>query len=424
MTAGRSWLGRFSRVTTLLALAWLWVLAARAREWSGEWFGGGCVIGSQCDSPHAGARLAELWLWDAGPMLLLLMSVLATALALTGAREARPVSGSSVAYVAGSGPLAALGLVVLFLLALGAQSALAGPAAGATVAVVLAGVLEALGRSARVGGGSPRAAFLGGWGLVGAATGGVALGVAGGPAAVLLATASVTVAVAAAIALTDRPGRVVAAVLAITCWAVLTAAGVVSVIAGVRDGRAAAAAQPPAVTPDPLPPPSPNSTARPTASTPATTASADPAGVPAARPCTDGDLTLSLEGWDATMGKSAVTLRARNRAQQACWVEGFAQVTLRQKARTLRLTQSGGSSVSIGQPGTPRRVGIAPGASATAVLWWPGYRDAADSVSPQTFLAQVTSAGRPIHVPLQGQPAPFDLVDGGSLVVSAWTAAR
>ncbi|XVX20965.1 DUF4232 domain-containing protein [Actinomycetota bacterium] len=124
------------------------------------------------------------------------------------------------------------------------------------------------------------------------------------------------------------------------------------------------------------------------------------------------------------MGKSAVTLRARNRSAQACWVDGFAEVTLRQSSRTMRLTQTGGSSEAIGQPGSPRRVGIAPGASAATVLWWAGSRGAADQVSPQTLLVQVTADGRPVHVPLQGNAAPFDLVDGGSLVVSAWSAAR
>lgn len=151
----------------------------------------------------------------------------------------------------------------------------------------------------------------------------------------------------------------------------------------------------------------------------ATYGTAPATGVPAARACAPSDLRLTGGGWDMTMGKSSMTVTAHNVSARACWLDGVARVRISQGASDLRLTYRVGSAEEIGRPGAPRRVGVPAGGTARAVLWWPGYRDAANQETPQRLW--VTAAPGPeVEVPMGQGPAPFDLVDGGEVLVSVW----
>lgn len=142
-------------------------------------------------------------------------------------------------------------------------------------------------------------------------------------------------------------------------------------------------------------------------------------GVPAARACALSDLRLTGGGWDMTMGTSSMTVTAHNVSGRACWLDGVARVRISQGASDLRLTYRVGSAEQIGRPGAPRRVGVPAGGRAWAVLWWPGYRDAADQETPQRLWV-AAAPGPEVEVPTGQWPAPFDLVDGGEVLVSVW----
>lgn len=152
-----------------------------------------------------------------------------------------------------------------------------------------------------------------------------------------------------------------------------------------------------------------------------------PAGVSATRECRPQDLTLTGGGWDSTMGKSSMTITARNTSTHACWLDGIPLIRITQGARDLDVTYEPGSAENIGQPGSPRRVGIPASGEAHIILWWPGYRTTADQTTPQ-HLSVAALPGYEVEVPLNPPPgatsAPFDLVDGGRVVVSAWSATR
>ncbi|XVX20964.1 hypothetical protein ACQP1U_03570 [Actinomycetota bacterium] len=272
-------LNGFARVTTLASLAWLWVLGSRARQWSGEWFGGGCVVAGQCDTPDAAARLAELWAWSGAPLLLLLASVLVTALSLPSRRRVGRADARLAAYIGAAVVLAPGGLIAVVVLSIGSHSPLAAMVSLLTVGVLLAGVFELLGRRAGVLGGSPRGAHLAGWALVAAAGGSGLIVVRVGPLAALLLSAVVAAAVAAVIVLTDAPGRALATGLALTCWVALVAGGAWGVVTGVRTERAKALERPASSSPTPPP----DAPARPAPST-TPSATVDPAGVVASRP--------------------------------------------------------------------------------------------------------------------------------------------
>jgi hypothetical protein len=143
-----------------------------------------------------------------------------------------------------------------------------------------------------------------------------------------------------------------------------------------------------------------------------------PAPVDASVACGPGDLTWSTTGWDAAMGTRAVSVVATSHADRPCYVDGFPGVTLAQGGRALRLTTQPGSPAGPEVP-QARRVGLAPGGTASFPLIWKGYGAAADEDTPQEL--RVTLAGGASGtVALGPSPAPFDLVDGGTIRVGPW----
>jgi hypothetical protein len=72
------------------------------------------------------------------------------------------------------------------------------------------------------------------------------------------------------------------------------------------------------------------------------------------------------------------------------------------------------------EPAAPAtRVGLAPGGTASFALIWKGYGAAADKETPQELRVTLGGDG-PTTVPLDASPAPFDLVDGGTIHVGPW----
>jgi hypothetical protein len=144
-------------------------------------------------------------------------------------------------------------------------------------------------------------------------------------------------------------------------------------------------------------------------------------GIHARTPCALTDVRLALEGFDAAMGARAATLRASNSSTRACYLDGFATVSLTQAGQPLDVTSGTTSSERPGSVGRATRVGIAPGGAATAVLYWRGYGAAADTTTSQTLEVTLRQGTQPLSVAVG--PQLFDLVDGGELRVGNWVAA-
>jgi hypothetical protein len=157
---------------------------------------------------------------------------------------------------------------------------------------------------------------------------------------------------------------------------------------------------------------------------PGTTAAVQPpAPVDAATPCMPGDLTWSTTGWDAAMSTRAVTVVAIQHGPHPCYVDGFADVTLAQGGRPLRLVVVPGSVTEPGRAPTAQRVGVAPGGSASFVLFWKGYGAAADQDGAQTLSVALAGTADRADVPLSEGPAAFDVVEGATVQIGAWQPA-
>jgi hypothetical protein len=173
------------------------------------------------------------------------------------------------------------------------------------------------------------------------------------------------------------------------------------------------------------PPPSAVVPTPPAEPAPATTTTVPPpAPVDAATPCLRGDLTWSTTGWDATMGSRSVTVVATQHGPHPCYLDGFADVTLAQGGRPLHLDVIPGSMSEPGKAPTAQRVGVAPGGTAFFALFWKGYGAAADQDTPQALSVTLPGTAGPTDVPLGERPAPFDVVEGATVQVSAWKPGR
>lgn len=146
---------------------------------------------------------------------------------------------------------------------------------------------------------------------------------------------------------------------------------------------------------------------------------APPAPVQTAVACSPDDLTWGTTGWDAAMGTRAVTVVATNHAAHPCYVDGFADIAIAQGGHTLRLATEPGSPTEPGAPAA-QRVGLAVEGAASFPLVWKGYGAAADQRTPQALTVTLPGADA-VTVPLGPDPAPFDLVDGGTVRVGPWS---
>ncbi len=159
----------------------------------------------------------------------------------------------------------------------------------------------------------------------------------------------------------------------------------------------------------------------PTTTSPGPTRTARNPGVTAQRHCAATDVRLALDGFDAAMGARAATLHASNSSGGACYLDGFAAVSLSQAGRRLDVATGTTSSERPGAAGRATRVGLGPGDAATAVLYWRGYGAAADTTTPQTLEVTLRPGTQALSVAVE--PQLFDLVDGGELRVGNWVAA-
>jgi len=181
------------------------------------------------------------------------------------------------------------------------------------------------------------------------------------------------------------------------------------------------------------------------------TASADPTRDPQARPtpvavppdmpaCAPEELTLQVTGFDSAMGKSGAGIRAANTASQPCALRGRPVITIVQGGdpidlRPVPMDDRTGEvpAAALAREDPDSGAVLAPGGTATAGLFWPGYRDAADQTTPQSVSVALTVGGPPIPAAITGDgtvsgspgPAPFDLKDGvpggAELRGGAWT---
>jgi hypothetical protein len=118
------------------------------------------------------------------------------------------------------------------------------------------------------------------------------------------------------------------------------------------------------------------------------------------------------------MGTSAVTLELTNRSGTPCWVSGFPDLRLEKSGHDLHLAVARSRTDAAGRAVTQARVGIAPGGDATASLWWKGYRQAADTTSPQTLV--VRTGGQALRHELAGTSPRLDVVDGAAVSITPW----
>lgn len=130
-------------------------------------------------------------------------------------------------------------------------------------------------------------------------------------------------------------------------------------------------------------------------------------------------LTAHTMGWDMAMGKTWVSVVVRNTSSADCAVAGLPEISLLQGRTPLGLTISRESARRPGTAELPRRALARAGGTVSVLLWWPGYRNAADQTTPQALTLHAPGVGS-IPVALDRGPAPFDLKDGGLVRVSAW----
>lgn len=162
-----------------------------------------------------------------------------------------------------------------------------------------------------------------------------------------------------------------------------------------------------------------------------TDANAAPVPVPDDVPtCLPGQLVLGIGGWDSTTGNSHAELHARNIGEDVCALRGRPELAITQGGDPIDLRQEPlQADAHLDDPSLGAV--IAPASSATSVLFWPGYRTAADLDTSQSAAVVLTRDADPIPVelePIPGHgpvPAPFDLKDGvpggAEIQVGTWS---
>ncbi|WP_113839330.1 DUF4232 domain-containing protein [Blastococcus sp. TF02A-26] len=418
-------------------LVWMTVAGLRSSRYRPGWFdpddGPSCAFRPEGCPADLDAALRGLWWWVGAGGVLTLLGVVLLTLALpsttsrSGARAAarpRPAGLHALAAAAVvAGATVVLALPAWFSLLLGEHLlpmvAVGGWLAEAVLlAAVHAWATAVSSRRSWAAGLTASAAGLAA--AVPVSLAGVHLGDAW---AVLLAQG---VAVAGAVLVTRAvagpwrtaragTGLRVAGVLAVLA---IVAGVLVAATSTVEQDRVAAfpslpePAYPP---PDAVPPPVPVPPA------PTVPEATPPEPVLADVPCDPADLLLSVGGFDAALGARAASVEATNAGAAPCWLEGVPAVTLWQGGRPLRLVVEPGS-VPTGGPAVVQRVGIAPGGSAYALLTWRTYAGWADDVTPQSVTVAVDPSALPVEVRVEGrgQPAPFDIADGGTWGIAPW----
>lgn len=135
--------------------------------------------------------------------------------------------------------------------------------------------------------------------------------------------------------------------------------------------------------------------------------------------CHRRQLTAWTQGWDSAMYQTAVAVVVANWADEPCAVAGLPSISLRQGGQQLDIVVSHRSVMAPGRLERPRRALVTAGGHVSVLLVWDGYRNQADQSTPQDLLLVVPGVAD-LAVRLDQGPAPFDLVAGGRISVSAW----
>jgi len=148
-----------------------------------------------------------------------------------------------------------------------------------------------------------------------------------------------------------------------------------------------------------------------------------PAGLPL---CGIDDLVLELSGWDFLVGDSAAELVASNAGFRTCALVDAPRIRILQGGNDLDIRTSSMESHRLMYTPPPDGFGLAPGESAKSVLFWRGYRSAADQTTPQEVEITLGEGSNALPVGVsRGDdssvgPAPFDVVEGAEIHSSLW----
>lgn len=146
-------------------------------------------------------------------------------------------------------------------------------------------------------------------------------------------------------------------------------------------------------------------------------------GLPA---CAPADLRVRVDGWSFAAGDSAARLVATNVGDTACGLLGRPLIHVTQGGVSLRVRNRALPSYRELDRSPIDGIGVAPGRSAAASLFWTGYRNAADQSTKQAVTIQLTASGPPIEARIAPDrwgapgPAPFDVIDLAVIEVGRW----
>jgi len=133
--------------------------------------------------------------------------------------------------------------------------------------------------------------------------------------------------------------------------------------------------------------------------------------------CADGDVAVSIAGFDAATGSRYLTFEARNTSAEACDLQGKPDLAFAsEEGNTIRPELTLRDRTTAGDPVGSAPVSLAPGATARADLVWRA------------------PTGRPVEITVLLAPWPgteriatpevLDVVDGGEMALTPWYAVE
>ncbi|GAA2753592.1 DUF4232 domain-containing protein [Amnibacterium kyonggiense] len=133
--------------------------------------------------------------------------------------------------------------------------------------------------------------------------------------------------------------------------------------------------------------------------------------------CHAADLAVSVDQGDAATGHRALSIRAVNRGDRACVLDGYADVVFDDRDGNAMdvLVTRGGSFLTTDEGA--HRVRLDPGAAAVAALGWNAQSAAGEQRAGTLFVSPRPGTARlPVTVDL-------DVKDGGAVALTAWRLA-
>lgn len=142
--------------------------------------------------------------------------------------------------------------------------------------------------------------------------------------------------------------------------------------------------------------------------------------------CGRDDVILELASVDSVGGDSIATLVATNVGMHQCGLAEAPILHIFQGGRDLEIRTSPMEPHRLATTPPQDGLGLAPGERAESVLFWRGYRSAADQTTPQNVAAELAehSDSLPVsgahRIGLPAGPAPFDVMMGAEIHSSKW----